>query len=179
MIGVMMKMMSGKMNKGKKIIVFGVDNSGKTTLAKAISGCFGFSYAHSLGPVPIDKMLIFMDENLNNDVDIVFDRFPIIEEFTCGEVIRGFNKFSNCPVKEIEGYLNKVDLFIYCNPDINLIVNWGDREQMHGVKENVQMLKTSYDKYYDYLISSGYNVVCYDWNDATQFKNISERVLNL
>ena len=72
-----------------------------------------------------------------------------------------------------------MDLFIYCNPDINLIVNWGDREQMHGVKENVQMLKTSYDKYYDYLISSGYNVVCYDWNDATQFKNISERVLNL
>lgn len=163
----------------KKIIIFGPDNSGKTTLANQISREFKFSYIHSLGPVDVYKMVRFMDDMLSNDEDVVFDRFPIIEESIYGLALRGSSKFDRFGQEYISSVLKRVNLFIYCNPNLDTICKWGTREQMDGVKENIHKIKSLYDDYCDKLVVENYPVVCYDYTVANDLLSIKERIKNL
>lgn len=173
-----MTMKTGKMKmNNKKIVVFGPDNSGKTTLSKQISSVLDFEYSHSPGPVPIEKMLEYMEENLNKKENVVFDRFPIIEEKTCGKVLRGFNKFDPVGEEEVSRFLSKIDLFIYCNPKAEIIKNWQEREQMEGVKENIISLIYAYDKLNFELIKSNYPVIRYDWTTGEDIIKKIEGIL--
>ena len=162
-----------------KIVIFGTDNSGKTTLANQISREFKFSYVHSLGPVNVDKMVRFMDDLLSSDENVVFDRFPIIEESIYGLTLRGFSKFDCFGSEYISGVLKRVNLFIYCNPNLDTICKWGTRDQMDGVKENIHKIKSMYDNYYDKLVVENYPVVCYDYTATNGLLSIKERVKNL
>lgn len=163
----------------KKIVIFGPDNSGKTTLANQISREFKFSYVHSLGPVDVDKMVQFMDDMLSSEENVVFDRFPIIEESIYGLALRGSSKF-DCFIQEyISSFLKRVNLFIYCNPNLDTICKWGTREQMDGVKENISKIKSLYDDYCDKLVVENYPVVCYDYTAANGLLSIKERIKNL
>ena len=163
----------------KKIVIFGPDNSGKTTLANQISREFKFSYVHSLGPVDVKKMVRFMDDLLSSDENVVFDRFPIIEESIYGLALRGSSKFDCFDQKYISSVLKRVNLFIYCNPNLDTICNWGPREQMDGVKENIKKIRSMYDDYYDKLVVESYPVVCYDYTAANGLLSIKERIKNL
>ena len=162
-----------------KIVIFGTDNSGKTTLANQISREFKFSYVHSLGPVNVDKMVRFMDDLLSSDENVVFDRFPIIEESIYGLTLRGFSKFDCFGSEYISGVLKRVNLFIYCNPNLDTICKWGTRDQMDGVKENIHKIKSMYDNYYDKLVVENYPVVCYDYTATNGLLSIKERIKNL
>ena len=145
------------------IVIFGADNSGKTTLAKQIAEQYNLEYVRSIGP---NKTAIeygdFLFQKLNEEGDHVFDRFSIIEEDVNGKVLRNV---SNIDKNYIDRslFFDKVDLFIYANPSIKDITNWGDREQMEGIKSHITDLIRSYSKYYRKLKTSGYNVVTYDW----------------
>lgn len=115
----------------KKIVIFGPDNSGKTTLANQISREFKFSYVHSLGPVDVDKMVQFMDDMLSSEENVVFDRFPIIEESIYGLSLRGFSKFDCFDQGYISSVLKRVNLFVYCNPNLDTICKWGTLSLIH------------------------------------------------
>ena len=152
------------------IVVFGCDNSGKTTLCNQIVSQFNedadftAEAVHSLGPnKTLDEMIDFMDKNLTPKGSThtkVFDRFPIIEELVYGPLLRGENKFAPVQVHE---WLDKVDLFIYCYPGLFTILNWGEREQMEGVKDNVFEIINAYNKLAVLLKQSGYNVKEYNF----------------
>lgn len=141
------------------LVVFGCDNSGKTTLCNDICNYFNSigditrtkvtsSVVHSLGAVNKFKQIKFMSDMLvesdKRELEIqIFDRFPIIEEFICGNILRGLDQF------EMDHYLKsvllgKITFFIYCKPPYEKVENWGTREQMEGVKENARDMYKAY-----------------------------------
>lgn len=135
----------------KTIVVYGCDNSGKTTACQNLEEIltergYRVKVIHSPGPVSAADMINFMAENTKNDTNIdirILDRFPAIEEPVYGPLLRDKNKLADfkslCNL-----YMDQVDRFIYCDPGISSVNNWGAREQMDGVKENVNVIRDMY-----------------------------------
>lgn len=147
----------------KNIVVFGCDNTGKTTLAQKIAFKLGGKYVKSLGPNKTkNEQLDFMFENLNSDGIKVFDRFPIIEESTSGIVLRCHDNFQTWREQEMD-LLNKVDVFIFCNPGLFNTLNWGEREQLEGVKDHALELINKYNEIAVLLQQYYHNVIEYNY----------------
>ena len=152
------------------IVVFGCDNSGKTTLCNQLVNLlnedvdFTAEAIHSLGPnKSYDEMISFMENNLvprGSTHTKIFDRFPLIEESIYGPLLRGENKFADVNNRDI---WDKVDLFIYCYPGLFHILNWGDREQMLGVKERVFEIIDAYNRLAVTLKLNGFNIKEYNY----------------
>lgn len=171
--------------KAKKIVVFGCDNTGKTTLCETIQRSLKKIYktdevyiAKSLGPnKTVEEQVAFMEEMLNDENrSIIFDRFPIIEEATCGEVLRGKNNFAEWEGTDVINLLGKVDLFIFCYPGLFNVLKWGDREQLDGVKDNVLPLINAYNKMAFALKQLNFNVMEYNYtmDNITKTRFLSE-----
>ena len=171
-IGETMTKMTGKMNK--KIVLFGTDNSGKTTLGESLAKELAGNYLPPLGPASLDVQLNYLNENLKNPGVWVFDRFPVIEESVCGNVFRGKSNFEDI---YYEHFLNCVDLFVFCNPGLEVILNWGEREQMNGVKENIISLYAGYSEWFKRLKETGRKVMEYNWRIPEDYLRILEGVL--
>lgn len=155
----------------KNIVIFGCDNSGKTTLATSLKFICDLKYGSdnvykvtSLGPKrTLTEQVNFMEKNLISEGVKIFDRFPLIEEYVCGPIFRNKNNFENYPASEGEKLLRSVDLFIFCYPGLFSVIDWGAREQMDGVKENVIELINGYNKIAFDLKKSGFNIVEYNY----------------
>lgn len=143
------------------IVIFGMDNTGKTTLGKQLASTFNMDYIHSPGLVDLEEKKKFMEENLAEGKKI-FDRFPIIEEDIYGNILRNKNELSN--EDYVNNILGKVDLFIYCNPGLFNTLKWGEREQMEGVKEYSLDLINAFNKKAVELKEKGYSVIEYNYN---------------
>lgn len=168
------------------IVVFGCDNTGKTTLCENLERYYketmhkSVNMVHSLGPnKSLEEQIDFMRYGVfNNTSDInIFDRFPVIEETVCGTILRNKNNFTNS-VKGLLGYsyLRFVDLFVYCNPGLMKVLKWGEREQMEGVKENVVNLMNGYNKFAYELLQAGFNVYEYDYSKDHELDNIIKNI---
>lgn len=168
----MMKKMIGKMNK--KIVLFGPDNSGKTTLGKSLAKDLNGEYLPPLGPATLIAQSSYIYTYLEESGILIFDRFPVIEEEVCGNIFRGKSNFKNIP---FEQFLKPIDLFIFCNPGIEAILNWGEREQMDGVKENIISLYAGYSEWFKKLKDAGLKVVEYNWKIPGDYLRILEGVL--
>ena len=164
--------MTGKMNK--KIVLFGTDNSGKTTLGKSLAKDLAGVYLPPLGPVSLWSQMSYINTHLEVSGLMIFDRFPVIEEEVCGKVFRGRSNFENVPY---DHFLNSIDLFVFCNPGLESILNWGEREQMNGVKENIISLYAGYSEWFKKLKDSGKNVMEYNWRITEDYSRILEGVL--
>lgn len=161
----------GKTNK--RIVLFGTDNSGKTTLGKTLAKDLGGIYLPPLGPVPLDEQLEFLYDSLEKRGIVIYDRFPVIEEDVCGRVFRGKSNFENVPC---DWFFDSVDLFVFCNPGLEAILNWGEREQMNGVKENILALYAGYSCWFDKLRKMGKKVVEYNWKVPGDYEKIFKGV---
>lgn len=146
------------------IVIFGCDNTGKTTLGESLASKLDYTYVHSLGPaVSQDDMCNFM-ESFTETGNVIFDRFPIIEEEVYGNLLRGKNRFGNIDTdKYCRKMLDKIDLFIYCYPGLFTTLNWGERDQMDGVKERSLDIISHYNKLAVKLKTLGYNVKEYNF----------------
>ena len=162
------------MSRGIKIVLMGVDNSGKTTLARNLKETmaekgYEFSYMPPLGPAPLDKQEEYLDAVLFDEKNVIIDRLPIIEEEVAGRIFRGQNNFDKVNKEKVFGYFQNVDMFIFCNPSLKVITDWGNRPQMNGVKENVAELKSGYANLFAALWAEldGMDVCfhVYDWRE--------------
>lgn len=170
----------------KNIIIFGCDNSGKTTLAKSLETAlsnkgYNVEYKHSLGPnVTKDEQMEFMTSNLEKDCITIFDRFPFIEEGVCGKILRNKSVYETGDFeydKAVEeNLLKNVDLFIMCYPGIFSVTNWGSREQMYGVKENIVSLVRGYNMLAINLKNLGYNIIEYNYK-MDSVESVLENIL--
>lgn len=170
----------------KNIVIFGCDNSGKTTLSSNIveylnKNGIDVEYQHSLGPnVTIEQQKEFMENNLAKDVVTVFDRFPFIEEGVCGTILRGVNAFDTGDEEIDTQYekelLGKVDLFILCYPGLFEVINWGEREQMFGIKENIVNLIKGYNMVAVNLKNIGYPIKEYNFK-CDNFEELIKEVI--
>lgn len=155
----------------KYIVVYGCDNSGKTTACENITKILEqlnikSKVIHSCGPCHPSEQLFFMHSNthpLSHDEDVVvFDRFPAIEEYVYGPIIRGENKLA--PFwRQCQIYIDRISLFIHCDPSLDVITNWGEREQMDGVKEKAKLIVDRYNQVPNEYLGMLIRTKKYDW----------------
>lgn len=143
-----------------KIIVVGMDNSGKTTLCDELEHKLMAIHVKPLGPgYKREDMLDNIIYHMNKNENVVFERFSIFEELVYGKILRGKSKFAFEDINLIRKYK---PVIIYCRPSNDVIFNFGDREQMNGVIEQKEKLLTAWDRLiFDSL--EGFKVIKYDW----------------
>lgn len=143
-----------------KIIVVGMDNTGKTTLCDDLEYKLKVFRVKPLGPgYNREQMLDNILYNMNKYTDVVFERFSIFEELVYGKVLRGESKFTFEDINLIRKYK---PIIVYCRPSNEVIFNFGDRQQMKGVIEQKEKLLKAWDKLiFDSL--EGFKVIKYDW----------------
>jgi hypothetical protein len=143
------------------IIISGMDNSGKTTLATALGRVLIMPVIHSPGPLPLDDQIQWVIAHMG--MDAIFDRFPLIEELVYGPVLRGHSNFNpDDPLFCELGHHQP--LIIYARPHRDRILNFGNRGQMNGVKERAIALIGQYDRVMDTLSHSGWKVRAYNYD---------------
>ena len=143
-----------------KIIVCGMDNTGKTTLCNSLSVKTGFKVVPPMGPgfskeSMMDNILLYM----NKGDSVIFERFSIFEEMVYGKVLRGKSKFDYSDIEAIRKYK---PIIIYCRPSDEVIFNFGSREQMKGVIEQKEKLLKEWDNLIMDTLT-GFKVIKFDW----------------
>lgn len=157
-----------------KVIVIGMDNTGKSTLCENLAKELKLEHLHSLGYKPSKETLLnFMAYNLTNEKDVIFERFSFFDEIIYGPVLRYYTKF-NIGDDFYYNLLEKEPYIIYCRPEDNVIFNWGNREQMDGVIEHEQELLNRWDALVDILKEDGFKVIDYDYTKDSTSKLIKE-----
>ena len=155
-----------------KIIVLGMDNTGKTTLCNQLAEALGYQHVNSLGPkVSPWEMMNFIEHTMKSNQPMILERFCFFEEMVYGQVLRGHSNFDWNSV-----YLNLIreaqPLIIYCRPSRERIFNFGDREQMEGVIEQKEKLLAAFDDLYFKLPSKQLFAIVYDFEASTVEKLI-------
>lgn len=150
-----------------KIIVLGMDNTGKTTLCRDLAQKLGYEHVNSLGPkVSREEMAKFIDDHLADEKPMVFERFCFFEEMVYGETLRGESKFH-----WDDPYHYKIQearpLIIYCRPSRKKIFQFGEREQMPGVIEKSEKLLAAFDDLYFSLMGQGLFAIIYSFEYTT------------
>ena len=156
-----------------KIIVVGMDNTGKTTLVNQLSEYFECESIKSLGPGYTRQEMI---EEIKRKLDLpgikILERFSILEECVYGKVLRNNQKFTLDDMDWIRDY---DFVIIYCRPDDDVIYNFGDREQMVGVIEEKDKLVKEFDDLMVEVARRGFVVIPYDWTKMN-YGSIIEKV---
>ena len=156
-----------------KIIVVGMDNTGKTTLVNQLSEYFKCESIKSLGPGYSRQEMI---EEVKRKLELpgikILERFSILEECVYGKVLRNNQKFTLDDMDWIRDY---DFVIIYCRPDDDVIYNFGDREQMVGVIEEKDKLVKEFDDLMVEVARRGFVVIPYDWTKMN-YGSIIEKV---
>ena len=156
-----------------KIIVVGMDNTGKTTLVNQLSEYFKCESIKSLGPGYSRQEMI---EEVKRKLELpgikILERFSILEECVYGKVLRNNQKFTLDDMDWIRDY---DFVIIYCRPDDDVIYKFGDREQMVGVIEEKDKLVKEFDDLMVEVARRGFVVIPYDWTKMN-YGSIIEKV---
>ena len=146
-----------------KIIILGMDNTGKTTLALQLSKELDLPVIKSCGPkVSKNQMDNFILENILSQEDAIYERFVFFEEMVYGSILRGKSNYS---FKDslFKNILNSDAIIIYCRPHKRNIKQWNNREQMEGVIDNSDKLIKRYDKVIRKAEKHGLKVIRYNY----------------
>lgn len=155
-----------------KIIVVGMDNSGKTTLVNQLAEFYNCEHIKSLGPgYTREEMLEEVVRKLELPGRVILERFSILEELVYGKVLRNESKFTLDDMEIVKEYDTVI---IYCRPDDKVIYNFGEREQMEGVIEQRFRLVQEWDELIIQLSRRGFVIIPYDWT-----KNTLENITNI
>jgi len=163
------------------IVVEGMDNSGKSTLAKYLHETLELPLEHSPKPpfmgTPVEDWLAWIEVSLTPDTSFyIYDRYPIVSEMVYGPVLRGYSLLG-------EDYLTRWrmanPLIVYCRPPQSRIFSFGNREQMVGIKENKERLYEAYEKYMEMLVNKTFNVTIYNFEteNVSKVADLSSRHL--
>jgi len=146
-----------------KIIILGMDNTGKTTLANYLNEKLGIVKIVSPGPhITKLEMEANIYASMTNSHSLILERFCFFEEMVYGKVLRGKSKFSF--KDDIFKYIKEAKpLIIYCRPRLRKIREWGNREQMEGVIDNSKKLLHQFDRVIKKCRWHGLKVIRYDY----------------
>ena len=148
------------------IIIEGMDNSGKTTLAKTLASHYNWPLEHS--PGYCSKMVDWAKSTLLIQGHRIYDRHPCISEQVYGPILRDKDEFKTPEGgKVMKLFIKKSPLIIFCKPPDSVIVDdMGD--QMKGVKYNSFNLIMAYNRLMAYLKYWGLLVYDYDYTEHSE-----------
>jgi len=131
------------------IIIEGMDNTGKTTLAKTLSDELSLRVVKSPGPYKENHTyaMSWLQMACQMREVVIFDRLAPFSEEIYGTIIRHcnlFRKYYDWPAV-IDMVTIGPPLIIYCRPPDEVIFKFGEREQMDGVIQNRMILLRQYD----------------------------------
>lgn len=115
------------------IIITGVDNTGKSTLAMHLSNKFGIDILeryHTLPPTDYEDWYRFLVKNLDSDEEVIADRF-YLDELVYGPVVRKKVGLTDHQIRMMNSLVNEEQpLIILCHRKAELVAkNYLDREQ--------------------------------------------------
>lgn len=160
-----------------RILIDGMDGSGKTTLADQLMEFLGdnghlivgYNRDHTPGKSPMPTW--WMEKLAENPMEkvVVHDRF-FYPEFVYGPVLRNKMDMPVAVRKYVQEFLRKYAFLIYCRPPAQII----DRDsktndQMIGVHEKFKDLLIAYDKLMlEEAPHYNGNFMKYDWTEGIQ-----------
>ena len=161
-----------------QIIIEGMDNSGKTTLANRLAHDLGTSVVHLNKPRHYAERVngvlgAFLDSKF-----VIRDRIDPISEMIYGPVCRSQNIWEGEQWEWIERFMQQGSIIIHCRPPAAKILDFGEREQMPGVAEHAHVLMGQYDSLFLRLWSvypSG--ILSYDYTNQLDDKHTYESLL--
>lgn len=150
----------------RKIVIIGMDNTGKTTLVNDMKNLLNVEGIKSPGPdFTKEEMYNEVITNLSREELVILERFAIIEEIIYGEILRNAPKFNFEDLMQIEEKYHPI--FIYCRPKKKDVFNFGERDQMEGVIERSEKLLEGFDNLYNKMIQKDFDIFRYDFNVST------------
>ena len=150
----------------RKIVIIGMDNTGKTTLVNDMKNILKIESIKSPGPnFTKEEMYNEVITNLSREELVILERFAIIEEIIYGEILRNAPKFNFEDLMQIEEKYHPI--FIYCRPKKKDVFNFGERDQMEGVIERSEKLLEGFDNLYNKMIQKDFDIFRYDFNVST------------
>jgi len=128
------------------IIITGIDNSGKSSLALQLATHFNLPIVKSYKPQSLDHIKEFHSWANASPRPAILDRHCAIDDLVYGPIIRGKTPSSISQALECR----KEAFLIFCCPSLQTILaTYGDREQMEGTHQN---LKKLYEAYQDLML---------------------------
>ncbi len=161
------------------ILLEGMDNTGKTTLAQKLHETLNVpvvklpNYRKVVDKNSYIKQLIDLLE-LSRKADFIVDRHPIISENVYGPILEKNNVLIQNPLwpELVEAFSKANPTIIYCRPPTAKIKAFGEREQMNGVTMNADKLILRYDALMEQLCVAGFRVYVYDWTHNAHIDDI-------
>ena len=131
------------------VIIEGMDNSGKTTLAKQLKETFPtLELEHSPSKESLGTKLHWVARAIRRlDPHVMYDRYAPISERVYGPIVRPLigDVFGAYSFDLLRLTLRKNPLIIYCRPSDETITAWDERIQLNGVKSHAKELIQRYD----------------------------------
>lgn len=163
-----------------RIIVEGVDGSGKTTLISKL--CYDFDNLFVVKNPLDDKQdfITWWPQEVDRKPSLtvpIHDRF-FFSEIVYGPVLRGKINAPETLVTNIAFFLRNTALLIYCRPHSEILHKTVESNpQMAGVKENLDVLSDVYDKVMS-IEKSWFRdrFIRYDWNNENSYEVVEEKV---
>ena len=174
------------------IVIEGMDNTGKTTLAQRLSKDLGIRYRHNDRYECVDDALEYLlKHTLPLSAPVIIDRLTPISEAIYGKVLRGQSMFMGLHMASLSALLNTGNCVVMCKPPLDAVQEFGDREQMEGVIDHSKSLYRCYDlmktflnmlsdtgvKEYNYLVPQQYDEVFSFVSDKVEKWNARSHVV--
>lgn len=158
------------------VILEGMDNTGKSTLARRLERDLGVVQRHSQGKPETSRIMFdrVWDILASKQVGI-YDRFHAISERVYGPILRDVNYYDwEEGRQQIEALKWTNHLIIYCRPTRDTIFETlGDRDQMMGVIRHHRKLLEAYDNLFAHeLKHRPWNTAIYDYTNPDSYEEI-------
>ena len=161
------------------IIIEGCDNTGETTLCKYLSEQIRTcEIVKSPAPRDVETIFPFLDnvyfKDLANTAEekirTIYDRFPCISDPIYARCIGWKSVFVSTLIGRLarHEFMNWNNLIIFCDPGRENVLKLGDREQMDGVRDEIEAIYTEYQYELGLLsLYSSQSIIKYDYTSHT------------
>lgn len=156
------------------IIVLGFDNTGKTTLVEELSNHLNLEVIPSRGQAKKEEQVQWIEEQIERNKVVIHERFTLFEEIIYGNFVRSTPKFTIDNVLVEKLLRKKNPIIIYTRPSKEAVMRFGDRPQMKGVIEQASQLLNAFDELSLRLISDGWEVLPYNYEDPNGYDKLLE-----